>query len=118
MPRMTSTELQIYQVKHQKPKEHSGESVDRESKLHEQIIEYCKTQRWVLFHSRMDKKTSRVVGEPDFLIFKPCGQLLLVECKARREKLSEAQQIIKHQLDNMGHPVHVVYSFEEFLTKL
>jgi hypothetical protein len=38
-----------------------------------------------------------------------------VECKSRTGKLSPAQAALKHHAEKLGHTVHLVRSFEEFL---
>ena len=85
--------------------------------LHEQIIEYCGKQwpRWKYRHARTDKKTTEELGTEDFTIFLPAGRTLHVECKARNEKPSPQQLSWATELRMLGHTVHFVWSFEEFL---
>ena len=92
------------------------EPVDLESKLHQQIIDYCDAQwpRWKYIRARMDKRSTIGNGVHDFTIFAP-GRVICVECKARNEKLRDDQQIWKKELEMLGIEVHVVRNLEEFL---
>lgn len=90
-------------------------AVERESDLHDQIFSECRKRQWIAFHGSMAERTHRTEGEPDFLILCPGGKQLLVEAKSRKGKLSPAQQAIKHHAGMLGHTVHVVRSFEEFI---
>ena len=85
--------------------------------LHEQIMEHCGKQwpRWKYRHARTDKKTTEELGTEDFTIFLPGNKTLHVECKARNEKPSPEQLIWATELRMLGHTVHFVWSFEEFL---
>ena len=97
------------------PKQHTSKTgVDKESDLHADIIQYCRSKGWLFFHGAMCAETHRTEGEPDFLIFRP-GGFLLVECKTRTGKLSIAQQSVSAQAKQLGHTVHIVRSMEEFL---
>lgn len=89
--------------------------VKDESDLHEQIFAECRKRQWIAFHGSMAERTHRTEGEPDFLILCQGGRQLLVECKSRKGKLSPAQLAIKTWASQLGHTVHVVRSFEEFL---
>lgn len=92
-----------------------AKAVERESKLHEQIIQYCRDKRWLYFHSRMDQKSTATVGQPDFTILMREGRVLFVECKAKGKKLRPEQQTIKTIAAALGHEIHVVYSLDEFI---
>lgn len=88
----------------------------RESILHNKIISWCNDQHPMVpyIHSRMDKPSTVGEGVPDFAVF--CkGRAVLVECKARDGKLSEAQRDWAHLAELQGCTVHVVRSFGEFL---
>lgn len=91
-----------------------GEAV--ESDLHAQIIAHCKRQspQWVALHGSMAHRTHRTEGEPDFVILRDSGKVLLIECKSRTGKLSTAQMGMQMMCRDLGHTVHVVRSFEEF----
>lgn len=107
----------------QPPPSKSG--VEREADLHAQIMDECRRRGWLFFHGAMCERTSRTEGEPDFIIFGSREEkytdgwhnpfVLLIECKTRTGKLTPAQQAVKAHAASLGHFVHVVRSFEEFL---
>ena len=112
-------------VRFSKPIKH-----ERESKLHELIIDYCNKQwpKWKYTHARMDKKSTLDKGHCDFVIWFPChlderpktddvpwSKSLCIECKRPGEKLSEDQRNWAHEMAMLGHTVHTVTKFEEFL---
>lgn len=91
-----------------------GDPVSRESKLHDQIMEECRTRRWLVIHSRMDMPATVAKGVPDFVIMADKGRLLLVECKSKTGKLTIEQMAFGIMAEELGHKVHVVRSLEEF----
>jgi hypothetical protein len=90
----------------------------REAELHEEIFSECRRRGWIALHGSMAERTCRTLGEPDFVILADGGRVLFVECKSRTGKLSPAQAALKHHAEKLGHKVHVVRSFEEFLALL
>lgn len=90
-------------------------TIRQEADLHGQIIEYCRGRGWMALHSRMDKPTGRLMGEPDFIVFAEFPKLYLVECKRPGGKLSPVQQQTLAWLTKLGWANHVVISYEEFL---
>ena len=92
--------------------------VPRESDLHEEIFDECRRRGWIALHGSMAERTSRTLGEPDFVILADGGRVLFVECKSRSGKLSPAQAALKHHAEKLGHTVHVVRSLEDFLELL
>jgi len=90
-------------------------AVEEEEELHNQIIAHCRRSDWLYFHGSMAHKTKRVAGEPDFQLLLPGGRFLLVECKSKTGELSPAQKLVKDHAARLGHTVHEVRSFEEFL---
>lgn len=94
----------------------TGDGVERESKLHDQIIAHCNSRwpRWKYIHARMDKRSTVAVGSQDFTIFLPNGRTVCIECKKKGEK-PDADQLAWHkEMEMLGHVVHVVYSEEQF----
>ena len=87
----------------------------RESQLHEQVFDECRSRGWIALHGSMAERTCRTLGEPDFVILADGGRVLFVECKSRNGKLSPAQAALKFHAEKLGHTVHVVRSFREFL---
>ena len=86
-----------------------------ESGLHAKIIAECKRRGWIYFHGSMAHRAMRVAGEPDFQILADHGRVFLIEVKSREGKLTPAQLGLKLWAEKLGHTVHVVRSFKEFL---
>jgi hypothetical protein len=91
------------------------EGCDKESELHAQIFDECRRRGWIALHGSMADRTCRTEGEPDFSIMADGGRRFDIECKTRTGKLSPAQTAMIHHAKRLGHTVHVVRSFEEFL---
>ena len=89
--------------------------LERESKLHEQILKECAARGWLAFHGSTAHRTHRTEGEPDFIILQPFSQFLLIECKRPGIKRSPAQLGVAAWAQKLSHKVHVVESFDEFL---
>ena len=88
---------------------------DDESELHEQIRQECLRRGWMAFHGSMAHRAYRTPGEPDYVILCDGGKLLMVECKTRVGKLSTEQLGVAAWASKLGHKVHTVRSYEEFL---
>lgn len=86
--------------------------------LHDEILTHCKQQGWLAFHGSMAHRTFRTAGEPDFVILLPDGKLMMVECKAKNGKLSPEQLGVAMWAEKLGHKVHLVRSFQEFLIQV
>jgi len=94
------------------------DAVDKESELHEQIIQEV-TRRGLWFvHSRMDRPTTTARGVPDFIIANKGGQTLYVEAKSKTAKLTPEQIGTLHHLNMLDHKTAVVYNIEQFLKLL
>jgi hypothetical protein len=79
-----------------------GDAVELESKLAEFVRTECLRRGWCEFYSRTDKRTGRVPGEPDRLIFCEYPKVILMELKARNEKPKPAQVAIHAWLRKLG----------------
>ena len=90
------------------------DSPHREKDLHAQILGECKRRGWLVFHGSMAHSTFRTPGEPDFVILAQ-GRTFLIEAKTAKGKLSTAQLAVQAWAGGLGHKVHVVRSFAEFL---
>lgn len=92
-------------------------AVTKEIPLHNAIIDYCNSQwpRWRYRHCNPSKKSTDTEGCEDFTIFLPGNKTLHIECKTASGKLSDKQREWIKELEMLGHDVHVVRSFEEFL---
>ena len=115
--RMTSLEYLQYESKRQPKVVAPSDAVQRESKLHDEILAHCASQwpRWKCIHSRMDKATGQEIGTPDFCILLPDGELLLAECKAKGGKLSAEQRNWHHEAAKLGYKVWTLYNMADFL---
>lgn len=91
-----------------------SKAVEREADLHDAIIAHCKSKGWLYFHSRMDRKTGRTAGEPDFQILMDGGRVLFIEAKAKAGKLSTEQIAVHAWAKRLGHEIHTVYNMEQF----
>lgn len=96
-----------------------GEAVEREIPLHNKIIKWLDSQhpRWKYIRARSDRESTIAVGAQDFTIFAPVGRTICIECKAKGGKLSTDQRIWRKEMEMLGHTVHTIWSFEEFLQK-
>lgn len=96
------------------------DAVERESDLHQQIVDWAKAQwsRVMLIRARMDKMSTIAVGAHDITAFLPGGKVMCIECKSKGSKLRPEQLAWKLEMERLGHTVHVVYSFAEFQAAL
>lgn len=88
------------------------DAVERESDLHEQIIELCRERGFYPVHSRMDRRTSQALGVPDFIIALPGGKTLFLECKAKGRKATPEQNAAIAHLKSLGHCAEIVNNIE------
>jgi hypothetical protein len=114
---MTTAELQAFlarrQAKAPQPTGQADEGAERD--LHQKIMDECDRRRWLNFHGAMNKATHRTCGEPDHVILADRGRVFLIECKSKSGKLSMAQLAVFAQAITLGHSMHVIRSFREFL---
>lgn len=87
---------------------------DEESVLHDKIINHCRTHGWLYFHGSMAHATKRTRGEPDFILLIP-GRVLFIEAKSSTGKLSHDQRHVIGMAERLGHKIHIVRSYSEFL---
>lgn len=87
---------------------------DNERDLHDRILAECRRRQWIVFHGSMGIATHRTPGEPDFIILAP-GRVLLIECKTRTGKLTPEQEGLIRWAARLGHHIHVIRSFDQFL---
>lgn len=91
------------------------DATEDESKLHADIIAYCRSRKWGFIHSRMDRRATATVGAPDFVILADGGRTFYIEAKRRNGKLSLGQLAFKCQAEFNGHTVYVVQALSEFM---
>jgi hypothetical protein len=89
---------------------------DKESDLHQAIIDHCSRMGfYIAHHSRMNAKSTCPEGSPDFVIFLPASKAIAIECKSATGKLSTKQLAVIAQMDRLNGPIFVVRKFEEYL---
>jgi hypothetical protein len=88
---------------------------DDESKLHEEILGYCRSKGWPVVHSRMDRPSTSSVGSPDFVVACDEGRTIWAEAKTGKGKLSTEQHAWIMALKSNGHKAGVVRSLQEFI---
>src|SRR5262249_39185170 len=89
--------------------------VTRELDLHNAIMDYCDSKGWIYFHGAMCRRTSRTLGEPDFIIAMDAGKTIYVECKTATGKVTLEQKHIGIRLTSKSHDYYIVRSLDEFL---
>ncbi len=92
--------------------------VEREVDLHDEILAYCRVKGWLALHGSTACRTSRTIGEPDFIIFASQGRVFAFECKSKTGKLRPEQLAVKMLLETLGHggKYGIIRSMGEFLT--
>lgn len=94
-----------------KSEQHEG----RESELHSLIKQECSRRQWLCFIGATHKRAWRPLGEPDALIYADGGRCFMIECKTAKGKLRPEQIGVAMLAERLGHKVHVIRSFGEFL---
>lgn len=89
--------------------------VERERDLHDRIECDLINRRWLYFHGSTAHRTMRTLGEPDFQIYGDGGRFWLIECKTAKGKLRPEQIGVAMLAEKLGHKIHVVRSFQEYL---
>lgn len=104
-------------VEAQKPEPTAAKDDAPEVLLHNEIIAYCNSQwpRWKFKHNNPAKKSTDTKGSEDFTIFMPGNRTVHIECKREGTKQDHDQLVWAKELELLGHKVHVVRSFSEFL---
>lgn len=116
--RLTREQVLAHQAKHgPRVQPSKGSAVERESKLRQQILDYCAAQwpTWLVISARTDTQSTIAVGAHDCTIFAP-QKIFCLELKNRTGKLSQEQTVWAFQMGRLGHEVYVIRSMEEFLT--
>lgn len=109
------------------------DEVKAEKELHRLIAQECHRRGWIPWHGSTAHKTKMTLGMPDFTILgrkdvkwdKPgmnveCFQpfTLFVECKRPGGRISKEQHEMIEKAAKLGHTIHVVTSFQQFLILL
>lgn len=110
-------ELLLREARNNPPAKLPAGDTGPESGIHQKIMDYCNGQwpPWLYIRARMDKRSTIAPGAQDFTIFAPGSRVLCVECKRTGEKLSTDQLIWHKQMEMLGHQVHTVTGFDQFL---
>jgi hypothetical protein len=86
--------------------------VGQERELQGLVRNWLTIHEFPVYGGRMDKRTRRVVGEPDFLTTVK-GRFLAIECKAKNGELSE-KQAEQCRLITLNHGAFcLAYSLED-----
>jgi hypothetical protein len=96
----------------------SRRQVPKERAIHDAILAECRRRGLRVVHSRMDRATTVSLGTPDFIIALPGARTLWLEVKTLHGRLRLEQEAWLMILQTLGHEVHVIRSFEEFLSVL
>lgn len=97
------------------PREPVNEGVERESDLHDDILDLCRRKGWIALHGSTAHKTKRSIGEPDFTILADAGRVFFFECKSKEGKVRPEQAALHAWAAKLGHTVHVIRSLEALL---
>ena len=87
-----------------------------ESSLQDRCLKYCEERGWPVWHDWSKKRNTP--GWPDLFVFKPEGELVLIELKAGTRQLRKEQDELRRQLMFLGHVVHIVRSRKRFIEVL
>lgn len=93
----------------------TSEGVEVESKLHQDVLAYCRTHGWICFHASMVHRTYSTIGTPDCIIIANDGRWFLIELKTRTGKLSTEQAALAFWAARLGTTIHVCRSMEDFV---
>jgi hypothetical protein len=88
-----------------------------ERDLQKQIYSWLKLHDYFFVWSRMDKKTTGIIGTPDFCIAYK-GYFVGVECKTEDGLLTREQAAAFKKIEAQGGLTYIVRSFEEFVAIL
>lgn len=90
----------------------------RELPLHNKIIEHCEAQapKWQYIRANPVTRSTIKKGAQDFTIFASRGRTFCIECKSKDGKLDPDQRIWAKEMEMLGHTVHLIRSYGEFLT--
>jgi hypothetical protein len=89
-----------------------------ERDLHEQILAECRSRGWIAIHSRMDRPATVAIGSPDFVILADRGRVFIIEAKSAKGKLTKEQAALRCWAEKLGHTIHLMRSYEEFVMLL
>lgn len=121
----TDADVAAHNARHETIRGQCGEVMElriavesRESDLHAKIFDECRRRGWIALHGSMSERSHRTLGEWDFTVVADNGRVFFVEAKTASGKLSAEQQALIAWAKKLGHCVHVVRSFTEFLNLL
>jgi hypothetical protein len=63
----------------------------------------------------MAHRTHRTLSEPDFIILASNGRTFFIEAKSKIGKLTPGQLGVKLLAEKLGHAIHTVRSFDQFI---
>lgn len=118
MPNMTPQQLREFEARMHginRTAKTTYEAETDESVLQDTIISECRRRGWWVDYSRMDLPTTRPKGAPDIYIFADRKRFFAIETKSKKGKLRPEQLGVQIALENLGHTVHIIYSFAQFV---
>lgn len=90
--------------------------VELESKLQDQIENYCRNKFWPFVRCRMDKATVFTFpGVPDFVIAADAGRVFWIETKSKSGKQTNEQRGFQMLLERNGHAYSLIRNYQGFL---
>ena len=119
MPRMTLAEYQAYEARQRiqqgRPAPAGGGAAEKEAKLHQEIMDYCRGQGWICLHGSMAHRAFRTIGEWDCTVIADGGRVFFIEAKTRTGKLTAEQANLHAWARRLGHEVHLVRCMNDFI---
>jgi hypothetical protein len=92
-----------------------GDAPKNERDLHSQIFDECRRRGWIALHGSMSERTHRTLGEWDFTIISDNSRVFFIELKSASGKLKREQEALIAWAKKLGHTVHIVRSFQQFI---
>ena len=83
-----------------------------EKDLQRKVVKWARERGFPLWHDRSRGKNQ--AGWPDVILIMP-GEVFFIELKSVSGKLRKEQKELKLQFKFLGHEIHVVRSFRQFL---
>lgn len=117
MPRMSAAEFAAFEARANRGNQKKPSETDEplESQIHRDISNECRRRGFLFLHGSTAHRTHRTLGEPDYVVLLHGGKSLMIEVKTRSGRVSEAQAEFASKARQLGHTVHLVRSFMEFL---
>lgn len=63
----------------------------------------------------MDRPATVAIGSPDFVILANKVRVFIIEAKSAKGKLTKEQAALRCWAETLGHTIHLIRSFDEFM---